>query len=55
MKIMIWIGITIGGLVGGGIGMLIDHGNSLGAWSIILSIIGSLLGIWVAVKADGYI
>ncbi len=55
MKLMIWICITVGGLVGGGIGSLLDHGNMLGAWSIILSVVGSLVGIWVGIKANDYI
>jgi hypothetical protein len=55
MKMMIWVGITLGGIIGGWIGSLLDHGNMLGAWSIILSVVGSLVGIWAAVKADSYI
>ena len=51
MKSLIWIGITIGGLVGGWIGTLLDHGNGLGGWSILLGMLGSLAGIWLAVKA----
>jgi hypothetical protein len=50
MKSLIWIGITIGGIVGGGIGTVLDHGNSLGAWSLILGVLGSLAGIWAAVR-----
>jgi uncharacterized protein YcfJ len=55
MKWLIWIGITIGGLIGGWIGMILDHGNGLGPWSIALSAVGSLAGIWAAIKADQYI
>ncbi len=55
MKLMIWIGITIGGIVGGGIGSLLDHGNMLGAWSIILGAVGSLAGIWLGIKLDNLI
>lgn len=55
MKMMIWIGITIGGLLGGWIGSMVDHGNMLGGWSIMLSLIGSLAGIWAAIKLDEYI
>ena len=49
MKLMIWIGIFIGGAVGGAIGAVFD-GGTLGAWSIILSTIGSLAGIWLGYK-----
>lgn len=48
MKLMIWIGITVGGLVGGGIGALLDGG--LGGWSILFSTIGSLVGLWAGYK-----
>lgn len=47
MKAILWIGITVGGLIGGWLGSLLDHGNMFGAWSIILGVVGSLAGIWV--------
>jgi uncharacterized membrane protein YeaQ/YmgE (transglycosylase-associated protein family) len=50
MKAMIFVGITIGGIVGGWIGSLLDHGNSLGGWSLLLGTVGSLVGIWVVIK-----
>lgn len=50
MKSLIWIALTIGGIVGGAIGSLLDHGNGFGAWSIVLSVVGSLVGIWAAVR-----
>lgn len=40
MKLMIWIGITIGGLDGGWLGGLFDHGNMLGGWSMLLGTVG---------------
>lgn len=55
MKGIIWIGITVGGLIGGGIGTMLDHGNGLGGWSLTLSTVGSLAGIWAAVKLKDYI
>lgn len=55
MKLMIWIGITVGGLVGGWIGAMFDHGNALGGWSILLGGVGSLVGIWVGIKASDYV
>jgi hypothetical protein len=54
MKSMIWIGILAGGLIGGAIGSVLDHGNMLGAWSIILSTVGSLGGIWLGIQAGNY-
>jgi uncharacterized membrane protein YeaQ/YmgE (transglycosylase-associated protein family) len=50
MKALIWIGITIGGLLGGWLGAVMDHGNSLGALSILLGTVGSLIGIWAGYK-----
>jgi hypothetical protein len=53
---MILIGITIGGTIGGWLGAaLLDHGNWLGGWSILLSTIGSFGGIWAGFKAGQYI
>jgi hypothetical protein len=51
MKLMIWVGITVGGLVGSWLGGLMDHGNWLGGWSILLGGMGSLLGVWLGYKA----
>lgn len=50
MKGMILIGVTVGGLVGGWLGTMLDHGNGLGGWSLLLGTVGSLAGIWAAVK-----
>lgn len=47
---MIWIGITVGGLLGGWLGSLMDHGNLLGAWSILIGGVGSLVGVWAGYK-----
>lgn len=47
-----WIGITVGGTVGGWLGAAMSHGNWLSAWSILLGAVGSLLGIWAAYKIN---
>lgn len=49
-KTYIWIGILVGGIAGGAIGGLFDHGNMLGGWSIFISTIGSIVGIWAGWK-----
>ncbi len=49
-KTYIWIGILIGGLLGGGLGSVLDHGNVLGVWSILLSGAGSLGGIFAGYR-----
>jgi membrane protein DedA with SNARE-associated domain len=52
MKLMISIGIFIGGSVGAWLGaVLFDHGNYLGGWSIIVGALGSFVGIWAGYKA----
>lgn len=50
MKSLIWIGITVGGTLGGWLGSLLDHGSLLGAWGIIGSALGSIAGLWVGYK-----
>jgi hypothetical protein len=52
---MIFIGITIVGTIGSWLGALVDHGNWLGVWSIILGGAGSFAGIWVGYKAGRYL
>lgn len=49
-KTYVWIGVIVGGMIGSGVGSLLDHGNMLGLWSILLGGIGSIAGIWAAYK-----
>jgi hypothetical protein len=48
MKPIIWIGITVGSGIGGLIGGYLDGG--FGIWSILLSTVGGLAGIWAGYK-----
>jgi hypothetical protein len=50
MKLMIWIGITIGGFIGSWLGALMSGGNYLGGWSILLGMVGSIAGLWAGYK-----
>lgn len=50
MKKYIWLGITVVGGLGSWLGYLLDHGNGLGLWSLLLGSVGSLVGIWVGYK-----
>jgi len=50
MKLMIWIGITVGGALGGWLGAALDHGNWFGAASILLGGVGSVAGLWAGYK-----
>jgi CHASE2 domain-containing sensor protein len=54
MKLMIMIGVTVGGTLGGWIGALMAHGNWFSAASILLGAVGSFVGIWAAYKAGQY-
>ena len=49
-KTYIWLGIVIGGLIGGALGAMLDHGNALGLWSILLSGLGSIVGIFIGYR-----
>ncbi|HUD10223.1 MAG TPA: hypothetical protein VMR28_00955 [Candidatus Saccharimonadales bacterium] len=50
MKLMIWVGILVGGTIGGWVGALMTHDNWFSVSSILLSGVGSLVGIWAAYK-----
>ncbi len=55
MKALIFIGITIGGVIGGLLGQKIDKGNALGAWSLLLGgLVGPLIGLWAGYKASKF-
>lgn len=49
-KTYIWLGITIGSIVGGALGSALDHGNLIGFWGIALSSVGAFAGIWAGYK-----
>ena len=56
MKLMIFLGVTIFGTIGGWIGASwFDHGNWFGAVSLILSVVGSFFGVWVGFKAGKWV
>ncbi len=47
MKIIMSVSIIIFSTIGGWLGQLMDHGNWLGGWSILLSTVGAFGGIYV--------
>ena len=49
-KTLIYIGITVGGLLGGWLGSMIDQGNPFGLWGILFSAVGGFAGIWAGYK-----
>lgn len=54
MKLMIFLGVTIGGSIGSWLGALLSHNNYFSAASILLGAVGSLVGIWAGYKAGQY-
>ena len=52
-RTLIYIGIAVGGTLGGWLGSLLDDGNFFGMWGIVLGAVGSLLGIWTGYKLGG--
>ena len=54
MKKAISLGVLIFGSLGGWLGTVIDHGNGFGGWAILLTAIGSFVGIWVGYKIAQY-
>jgi len=50
MKLMVTIGIFVGGTLGGWIGALMTGGNWMSLASILLGGVGSILGVWAGYK-----
>ncbi len=48
-KTIIYIGATVGGVLGGWIGSVIDH-SVRGLWGILLSVVGGIAGIYIGYK-----
>lgn len=54
-KTFIYLGISVGGIIGNLIGMKLSGGNALSFLAIIGSTIGSLAGIWAGVKLSALV
>ena len=50
MKLMIYVGLTLGSTLGGWLGAALDHGNWFGGWSIFLGAVGAFVGIWAGYR-----
>ena len=50
MKLMIFIGIGLFSILGGWIGAAMSGGNWFSGWGILLSVVGSFVGIWAGFK-----
>jgi len=53
-KATMWLCITVGGIIGSYIPVLLWHAGGLSMASILGGGVGSLAGIWAAVKLDSY-
>jgi len=49
-KTIIYAGLTIGSLAGSFLGSLLDNGNLLGLWGLMLGFFGGIAGIWAGFK-----
>ena len=49
-KKTVYIGASIGGAIGGFLPSIFDHQSGLSVWSILGSLVGGLLGIYVIYK-----
>ncbi len=52
---LISFSILVFGTVGGWLGQIMDGGNWLGGWSILLGIVGSFAGVWIGYKAGQHL
>jgi hypothetical protein len=50
MKGLIYLGITVGGIIGGYVPVILFHQGSFSAASLIGGTIGSFLGLWAGYK-----
>lgn len=49
-KALIYTLLTVGGLVGGFLGGILDNGNMFGLWSFLLGFVGGIAGIWLGYR-----
>lgn len=52
MKLVIYVFLTLGSVLGGWLGSLLNNGALLGPWSILFGLIGGLAGVYVGYKIN---
>lgn len=50
VKLLISISIIVFSSIGGWIGQVMDHGNWLGGWSLLLGTVGAFIGVWIGYR-----
>jgi len=55
MKILIYVGVTIGGIVGAYLPVILFHVDSFSIISILLGAVGSFVGLWAGYKLGQYL
>jgi len=53
-KLLIYVGITVGGIVGSYLPVVLFHADSFGIVSIVCGVSGSVVGLWAGYKASQY-
>lgn len=54
-KLVIYGGITVGGVIGAYLPVIMVHANPLGLGSIMAGFVGSFVGLWVGYKLNQWI
>jgi uncharacterized membrane protein YeaQ/YmgE (transglycosylase-associated protein family) len=54
MKMVISFSILVFSSIGGWIGQVMDKGNWLGGWSLLIGTVGAFMGVWIGYKAGKY-
>jgi uncharacterized membrane protein YeaQ/YmgE (transglycosylase-associated protein family) len=50
MKFMIYLGITVGSVIGSYIPVVLFHVDMFSVWSILMGAVGSFVGLWVGYR-----
>lgn len=55
MKLLLYIGAAVGGMIGGYMPALLGDTNFLSGWSLLGGFIGTFVGLWAGYKMGQYI
>ncbi len=54
MKLLLYIGAAVGGMIGGYLPVLFGDTNMLSGWSLLGGFVGTIVGLWVGYKMGQY-